>query len=145
MDQHVRLGAFVAVSNDRDEVLLVHRRDVDVWEAPGGSVESGEAPWTAAVREVREETGLQIHPDRLVGMYWRPTPTMLVFQFAARAPSTKTKLSEEADDIAFFRIAYLPGNLTPVVRERLVHASREGPPVLATQLGPTASEFTASN
>ena len=145
VEHTVRLGAFVAVFNERNEVLLVHRRDVDVWEAPGGNVDTGEAPWTAAVREVLEETGLRIHPNRLVGLYWRPSQATLVFQFAATAPAETPTLSDEASDIAFFPVTELPENMTPVVRERLVYVSSEGPPALVTQLGPTAREFTASD
>lgn len=51
-----------------DRILLArHRRaDGDYWVLPGGSIEEGEAPEDAAVREIREETGLAIAIERLL-------------------------------------------------------------------------------
>lgn len=137
----MRLGAFVTAFNERGEVLLVHRRDIDVWEAPGGTVQPGEAPWEAAVREAREETGIDVAPDRLSGLYWRPKQATLVFQFAAPARAGRPVASDEADDVRFFAMSGLPTNVTPVVRGRLLDASRRGPARMVTQVGPTAREF----
>lgn len=50
-------GAFAIIRDDRGGVLVSHRRDADLWNLPGGTVEPGETPWEAVVREVREETG----------------------------------------------------------------------------------------
>jgi 8-oxo-dGTP pyrophosphatase MutT (NUDIX family) len=52
-----RLGAFAVILDEAGDVLLCHRRDLDVWNLPGGRVEQGESPWQAAVRETREEVG----------------------------------------------------------------------------------------
>lgn len=40
-------GAFGTILNERHEVLLCHRRDLDLWNAPGGLVEASESPWDA--------------------------------------------------------------------------------------------------
>lgn len=42
------------------------------WELPGGAVEDGESPWTAARREVAEELGLERAPGRLLVMDYVP-------------------------------------------------------------------------
>jgi ADP-ribose pyrophosphatase YjhB (NUDIX family) len=51
-----------------DRILLArhHREDGDYWVLPGGSIEEGEVPEDAAVRETREETGLEIEIERLL-------------------------------------------------------------------------------
>jgi 8-oxo-dGTP pyrophosphatase MutT (NUDIX family) len=55
---HVTGSAVVA--GPRGVLLLVHRR-LGFWMQPGGHLEPGEAPWEAAAREAREETGLTVH------------------------------------------------------------------------------------
>ncbi len=61
-----------AVVTSEDGVLLVKRRDVEIWVLPGGLVDPGETLAHAAVRETREETGLSIELSRLVGVYSAP-------------------------------------------------------------------------
>jgi ADP-ribose pyrophosphatase YjhB (NUDIX family) len=54
-------------------LVLVRRRDTGRWGLPGGIVDWGEDIYTAAKRELREETGLTlIAPGRLVGVYSSP-------------------------------------------------------------------------
>lgn len=55
-----------------DKVLLTKREDFEVWCLPGGSVEDGESLAQTARREAREETGLEVRIERLVGIYSNP-------------------------------------------------------------------------
>ena len=57
------------VFNENGEVLLQRRGDCDQWGFPGGTVELGETPQMAAIREVREETGLDVLVGDLIGIY----------------------------------------------------------------------------
>ena len=57
------------VFNDAGEILLQRRGDCNMWGFPGGTVELGETPQMAAVREVKEETGLDVVAGELVGIY----------------------------------------------------------------------------
>jgi len=60
------------IFNDRGEVLL-HRAATDGnWYTIGGAIDPGEDPADAAVREVLEETGLHVVPERIVGVYRDP-------------------------------------------------------------------------
>lgn len=65
------LGVETAVV-DAGKVLLIKRRDFRVWALPGGAVDAGESLAEAAVREAREETGLEVELTHLVGLYSRP-------------------------------------------------------------------------
>ena len=66
------IGTNIVVIKD-DQILLAKRSDIPVWCLPGGGVDARESVAQTAVREVREETGLQVQLTRLVGVYSRPT------------------------------------------------------------------------
>lgn len=57
------------IFNDKGEVLLQRRGDSDKWGFPGGAIELGETPQMAAVREAKEETGLDVETGRIIGVY----------------------------------------------------------------------------
>ena len=62
-------GVRVVVVNDKKEILMVkqHHENRDIWMVPGGGIEEGENSIQASVREVKEETGLDI---TVTGMAW---------------------------------------------------------------------------
>ena len=53
-------------------MLLLRRSDSGNWALPGGTLELGESIVECAVREVREETGLEVEITGLVGVYTDP-------------------------------------------------------------------------
>ncbi|MCL2197737.1 MAG: NUDIX domain-containing protein [Defluviitaleaceae bacterium] len=56
--------------NDNGELLLQKRSGTeDIWGFPGGALEVGESIEEAAIREVKEETGLDVEMEYLVGVY----------------------------------------------------------------------------
>ena len=57
------------IFNKNGEVLLQKRADCNKWGFPGGAIELGETPEMAAKREVKEETGLEIEVQKLIGIY----------------------------------------------------------------------------
>lgn len=64
-----------AVIRIRNGVVLVRRRNPPFqgkWALPGGFVKYGERVEEALVREVKEETGLKVKVDRLLGVYSDP-------------------------------------------------------------------------
>jgi ADP-ribose pyrophosphatase YjhB (NUDIX family) len=67
----------VAVTNDSGEVLLIRRSDNDNWALPGGVVDIGESLTQAAVRETREESGIECEITGLSGIYTDPGHVML--------------------------------------------------------------------
>ncbi|WP_049943800.1 HAD-IIA family hydrolase [Haloarcula argentinensis] len=68
----IRPGVGAVILNESGEVLLLKRADKEQWALPTGTVERGEAVEEAILREVQEETGLQITVDRLTGVYSHP-------------------------------------------------------------------------
>ena len=61
-------GVRVIVLDNKNRMLIVrqHHEGRDIWMVPGGSIEDGEYGIQAAVREIKEETGLDIEVDRLL-------------------------------------------------------------------------------
>ena len=57
-------------------LLLVHRADNDLWALPGGGHEVGESIEDTVLREVKEETGLDVQVTGLVGLYTNPAHVM---------------------------------------------------------------------
>lgn len=57
------------IRNDKGEILLQRRADSGKWGFPGGAIELGETPQMAAIREVKEETCLDVVAGELIGVY----------------------------------------------------------------------------
>lgn len=104
------LGAFAVVFDSQNRALLCHRRDMDFWNLPGGGVQSRELPTEAVVRETREETGLDVEVDRLVGIYGKSDKDDLVFVFRCRVIGGTLTISDETDACAYFDPDELPPN-----------------------------------
>lgn len=65
-------SASAMVVNEVGEILLHRRSDNDLWSIPGGAMEVGESIGQTVVREVKEETGLDVELQSLVGIYSDP-------------------------------------------------------------------------
>jgi 8-oxo-dGTP pyrophosphatase MutT (NUDIX family) len=59
----------VIARDDQGRILLTKNASFDQWFPPGGHIEPGESPKEAAIREMREETGLVVEPVRIIGVY----------------------------------------------------------------------------
>src|SRR5262249_36867004 len=57
------------ITDDHGRALLIQRADNHGWEPPGGVLELGESIPDGLRREVREETGLDVEPVALTGVY----------------------------------------------------------------------------
>lgn len=117
----MHLAVNVAVL-DRDRILLMQREDFEVWALPGGQADDGESLAAAAVREVREETGLDVTLMHLVGSYSRPSwhGGIHVVLFAARAiGGTLAPDPVEVTDLGWFRAETLPTPLLAGQRRRI--------------------------
>lgn len=106
------LGADAFVMRE-GKILLVQRRDNRLWAMPGGLAEVGETLAEAAVRELREETGLRGRAKRLLGLFdsriWKSrTKAQLVHVVFGVEAEGEPEVSNETLDVGFFEPAALP-------------------------------------
>ena len=118
---HFRIGMYALIFDD-GRVLLAHRRDIDWWNLPGGGMEIGETVEEAVRREVREETGLEVQVERLVGVYSKPQKQEVVLTFRCRVTGGVLQTTEESRACSYFPPDALPHNTLPKHRERVMDA-----------------------
>lgn len=134
------IGAFGIILDAKQRVLLCHRRDVDLWNLPGGGVLLGETPWAGVVREVVEETGLTVVVEELAGVYVKPEVEEIVFSFVCRVVGGDITPTDEADRSEYFALEHLPPNMSRKQYERIADAMGTAGVTLKEQRGPTSRE-----
>lgn len=67
----------VVVVNDSGEILMIRRSDNENWAVPGGAIDLGESMTQAAIRETKEESGIDCEITGLVGIYTDPKHIIL--------------------------------------------------------------------
>ena len=112
----MRDAAFgVVFDKTRSKILLVKRRDVPIWVLPGGGIDDGELSEAAAVREVKEETGLQCTVVRHVALYKAKNSIAAdTYLFELKEDKGELSLSDETVDVGYFAIDALPQPFFPV-------------------------------
>jgi 8-oxo-dGTP pyrophosphatase MutT (NUDIX family) len=124
---HERLllsAAAACIRDDQGRVLVLRRQgEQELWSVPGGSMDPGERLDEAVVREVREETGLEVVPVALIGVYSGPEYAFVYPNGDLVQPVT-----------TFFECRIVGGTLAPdmeeIVEARWVEAGDPLPPLL---------------
>ncbi|MGO8983910.1 MAG: NUDIX hydrolase [Terriglobales bacterium] len=135
----IGVGAVVVAHRDGGNRVLLIRRGtpplLGEWSLPGGVLECGETLREAAIREAREETGLNVEPGEMLGVYERVIRAedgrvryhFVLIDFLCRPASGDLKAGSDAAEVRWFTREELPAlNLAhdadDVVRKGLVRA-----------------------
>ena len=120
------------VADGQGRIALVKRKDNELWALPGGGMELGESIEQGAVREVKEETGLDVEVDGLVGVYTNPQHVMAYDDgevrqqfslcFTTKLLGGELQFDDESTDIAWVAEGDLAGYpMHPSMRLRVQH------------------------
>lgn len=118
------MGVKIIARDPDGRILLVKARYLEQWTLPGGGVHKRETPEDAAVRELREETGIRVAPDelRLVGLLssFREGKSDYVAVFACELGAGVTPSpGGEIEGVAFCRVDELPEPTSERTRRRI--------------------------
>ncbi|MFL5384595.1 MAG: NUDIX domain-containing protein [Longimicrobiaceae bacterium] len=133
------LPAVAALIRDGEgRILLQRRADDGRWNLPAGAIDPGESPDQAVVREVREETGLEVRPVRVAGVFGGPDGfrhrypngdevefTAIVFECAVAGGSLDSG-DEETAELGWFH----PQDRPPLSIEYPLEAMLSGGPAV---------------
>lgn len=120
------------VRDDDGRLLLIHKTDNDLWALPGGGHDVGESVADTVVREVQEETGMDVAVDAIVGLYTDPQHVMAYddgevrqqFSICFRAHPTGGELrtSSESKEVRWVSPTDLDAlDIHPSMRLRIEH------------------------
>jgi ADP-ribose pyrophosphatase YjhB (NUDIX family) len=130
-------SASVIVRNGSGDVLLLHRPDSGRWTIPTGGLKKNETLTQCAVRECREETGLDIEVTSLVGVFSDPRHVIAFADgevrqpvnacFSARVIGGGLTTSDEASEVAWVPTAELSDyDIHPSILRRIAHGLEAG-------------------
>ena len=129
----ILVGAAAVIRDESGRLLLIRRSDTGQWALPAGIMEMDEAIANTVTREVKEETGLDVEPVRLIGLYTDPALQNLTFPhgdqvhvvnaaFECRVVGGQIRPDRtETLDVAYFSPEALPP-LRPTDRLRITDA-----------------------
>jgi 8-oxo-dGTP pyrophosphatase MutT (NUDIX family) len=124
MSQDNRHSVSVAavVTNDEGRVLVVQRRDTGKWEIPGGILEADESIHAGLRREVGEETGLDVEPVRLTGVYKNLRLGVVALVFRAQVVGGTAGPTEESAAIEWWTADEVTAHMAETFAVRVLDA-----------------------
>lgn len=133
-------GVAAIVRDVRGAILLLRRRDDGTWGLPAGAIDPGESPAQAVIREVREETGLDVRPTRIAGVFGGEafrhaypngdTAEFTVIVFDCTVIGGRLRpLDDESLELAYFTAERLPPLAMPYPASIFAPPDPAGPPV----------------
>ncbi|MFE4711940.1 NUDIX domain-containing protein [Paenibacillus sp. NPDC056722] len=116
------------IRNEEDEILFIRKPGETLWGLPAGTIEPGEKPSRSIRREVYEETGLMVNPNRMIGVFGgekfrfeynnghQVEYLAMVFE-CSMINRTLVGLDGEAEELKFFKEEELPELAIPYPKE----------------------------
>jgi ADP-ribose pyrophosphatase YjhB (NUDIX family) len=137
----VAVSAFI--QDDEGRILMIRRTDNDLYSIPGGQLELGETLAQAAVREVREETGIDCEVTGVVGLYSDPKHVIAYDDgevrqefsicFHAQATGGTLRTSSESKEARWIREQEIPNlRIHPSITKRINQALQNSEKVYFT-------------
>ncbi len=108
-DPKVAVGTVITTADDR--IVLVRRAiepGYGLWVFPGGYVDRGEEVTVAAIREAREEAGLDVRLDGLINIYSYPARPIVIIVYSASIVAGHLRIDEESLEARLFSRAEVP-------------------------------------
>jgi 8-oxo-dGTP diphosphatase len=126
--QHPRHSVSVAgvITDDHGRALLIQRRDNHRWEPPGGVLELAESIHDGLRREVREETGLDVEPIALTGVYKNLTRGIVALVFRCKVTGGHLTTNDEAAAFRWASQSDLDSLMTEAYAIRVFDALQPG-------------------
>ena len=106
-----KLAVGTVITDELGRIALVRRAiepGYGKWVFPGGYVDRGEEVQRAAVREAREETGLDVRIDRLINIYSYPGRPIVIVVYKASIVAGQLRIDEESLEARLFSRAEIP-------------------------------------
>ena len=124
-----------AIVNESGQLLAVCRRDNGHWEPPGGILELDETIQAGLVREVQEETGVQVEPVALSGVYKNMRRGIIALVFRCRIVTGEPQPTAEAEQIAWLSADQVRELMDEAYATRLLDALEPGPAAIRAHDG----------
>ena len=136
MDELPRLVVTTIVFIAQGDAILLVKQNYGkgYWSLPGGVVELGESLEEAAIREVKEETGLNIRIQKVVGIYSKPSEGALAVSLVGEVVGGKLEPQHEIAECVFFSFNELPSPVRDHLSQRIADFRERRPQaILRTQ------------
>lgn len=108
----------IIIQREDKSIILIKRKKApfaEQWALPGGFIEYGETAEHAAIRETKEETGLDVEIMQLVGVYSDPKRDprghVVAIAFLAKEVGGNLVANDDAKAVKVFKITEIPKNL----------------------------------
>ncbi|MFC9088223.1 NUDIX hydrolase [Nocardiopsis dassonvillei] len=125
----------VVIRPEDGRVLVIKRADDGRWVPPGGVLELAETPEECAVREVREETGVEVKPVRLTGVYKNMKLGVVSLAFLCEPVGGEAQVTSEARVVTWMTIQEAVSAVPEARSVRITDAVRDDGPFVRAHDG----------